>query len=123
MLVGGLWGLGRSIAQWMADRGAKSIILVSRSGAQKTEAIQTVDELIAEGARVIVFACDVANRSRLTAVIEECINTLPPIRGVIQAAVNLRDAVFENMSAEDWTASLRPKVQGSRRPHECLPKI
>ena len=123
MLVGSLGGLGTSIAQRMVDRGAKSIILVSRSGAQKPETIQTVDELIAEGARVAVFACDVVDRSRLTAVIEECINTLPPIRGVVQAAMNLRDAVFENMSAKDWTASLRPKVQGSRCLRECLPKI
>lgn len=122
MLVGGLGGLGRSIAQWMVDRGAKSIILISRSGAQKPEATQAVDEMVAEGARVTVFACDVADKSRLTAVIEECTKTLPPIRGVIQAAMNLRDAVFEKMSAEDWTASLRPKVQGSRCLHECLPK-
>ena len=122
MLVGGLGGLGRSIAQWMVDHGAKSIILVSRSGAQKPEATQAIDEMVAEGARVTVFACDVADKSRLTAVIEECTKTLPPIRGVIQAAMNLRDAVFEKMSAEDWTASLRPKVQGSRCLHECLPK-
>ena len=122
VLVGGLGGLGRSIAQWMVDRGAKSIILLSRSGAQKPEAIQAVDQMVAEGAKVTVFACDVADRSRLKAVIEECTKTLPPIRGVIQAAMNLRDAVFENMSAEDWTASLRPKVQGSRHLHECLPR-
>ena len=122
MLAGGLGGLGRSIAQWMVDRGAKSIILLSRSGAQKPEAIQAVDEMVAEGVTVTVFACDVADRSRLKSVIEECTKTLPPIRGVIQAAMNLRDAVFENMSAEDWTASLRPKVQGSRYLHECLPK-
>ena len=122
MLVGGLGGLGRSIAQWMVDRGAKSIILISRSGAQKPEAIQAVDEMVAEGARVTVFACNVADKSGLTAVIEECTKTLPPIRGVIQAAMNLRDAVFEKMSAEDWSASLRPKVQGSRCLHECLPK-
>ena len=106
----------------MVDRGAKSVILLSRSGAQKPEAIQAVDEMVAEGAKVTVFACDVADRSRLKAVIEECTKTLPPIRGVIQAAMNLRDAVFENMSAEDWTASLRPKVQGSRYLHECLPR-
>ena len=122
MLVGGLGGLGRSIAQWMVDRGAKSIILVSRSGAQKPEAVQAIDEMVAEGAIMAVFACDVADRSRLTAVIEKCTKTLPPIRGVIQAAMNLRDAVFENMSADDWTASLRPKVQGSRCLHECLLK-
>ena len=122
ILVGGLGGLGRSIAQWMVDRGAKSTILVSRSGAQKDEAIQTVDELTAEDARMTVFACDVADRSRLIAVMGKCTKIPPPIRGVIQAAMNLRDAVLENMSAEDWTASLRPKVQGSRCLHECLPK-
>ena len=122
MLVGGLGGLGRNIAQWMVDRGAKSVILLSRSGVQKPEAIQAVDELVAEGAKVTVFACDVADKSRLNAAIEECARTLPPIRGAIQAAMNLRDAAFENMSAEDWIASLRPKVQGSRNLHECLPR-
>ena len=122
MLVGGLGGLGRSIAQWMVDRGAKSVILLSRSGAQKPEAIQAVAEMKAEGAKVTVFTYDMADGSRLKAVIEECTKTLPPIRGVIQAAMNLRDAAFEYMTAEDWTASLRPKVQGSRYLHECLPR-
>lgn len=51
----------------MVDRGAKSIILVSRSGAQKPEAVQAIDEMVAEGAIMAVFACDVADRSRLTA--------------------------------------------------------
>ena len=122
MLVGGLGGLGRSIARWMVDRGTKSIILLSRSGAQKPEANEVVDEMVVEGATVTVYACDIADRSGLKSVIEECTKTLPPIRGVIQAAMNLRDSVFENMSIEDWSASLRPKVQGSRYLHECLPK-
>ena len=122
MLVGGLGGLGRSIAQWMVARGAKSMILLSRSGAQKPEAVQVVNEMRAAGATVTVYACDVADISRLRSIIEECTETLPPIRGVIQAAMNLRDSAFENMSAEDWTASLRPKVQGSRALHEYLPE-
>ncbi|KAJ6259245.1 hypothetical protein Dda_6144 [Drechslerella dactyloides] len=45
VIAGGLGGLGRVAARWMAERGAKHLILLSRSGPRTAEAHELMDEL------------------------------------------------------------------------------
>jgi NAD(P)-dependent dehydrogenase (short-subunit alcohol dehydrogenase family) len=90
VLAGGLGGLGRSMAHWMVDRGARNLVFLSRSGVQKEEARTLLKELTAEGARVAAYACDLSDEDRLRLVIDEVSRDLPPIRGVIQGAMVIR---------------------------------
>lgn len=121
LLPGGLGGLGRSIAQWLIDHGAQSLIFLSRSGAQTPDAAAFVTDLKAQGVQIGVYQCDISNFRELEEKIASCASTFPPIRGVIQCAMNLRDSAFENMTAEDWQAVIAPKVLGSWNLHSCLP--
>ncbi|MCJ1392471.1 hypothetical protein MMC18_005338 [Xylographa bjoerkii] len=122
VLAGGLGGLGRSIAQWMADKGVKNLVFLSRSGDKKEEARLVVEDLRASGVTTSVYACDVSNESQLRNILQECSRTLPPIKGVIQGAMVLQDSTFDNMTCEDWMAAIRPKVQGSWNLHAHLPQ-
>lgn len=91
LLVGGLGGIGIEIAKWMVNElGAKSLILLSRSGMDTTGAVDAVEALERSGAVVTVRKCDVADKIALSTVLQECARTLPPIRGVIQAAMVLK---------------------------------
>ncbi|KAL3457466.1 KR domain-containing protein [Aspergillus heterothallicus] len=45
---------------------------------------------------------------------------MPPIKGLIQCSMVLKDGVFEKMSYGDWITSTRPKVQGSWNLHELV---
>ena len=45
IIAGGLGGLGRVTARWMVDRGARNIILLSRSGPRTDDAVALVKEL------------------------------------------------------------------------------
>ena len=74
----------------MVDKGAKSIIFLSRSGTQKEEARLLVEELRSGGTTISTYACDVSNESQLRGILEECAQDLPPIRGVIQGAMVLQ---------------------------------
>jgi len=89
VLSGGLGGVGRSMALWMAARGAKTLIFLSRSGNVSGEIAETIATLEVKGTKVCVFKCDVSDRARLADVMDECKATLPPIRGVIQGAMVL----------------------------------
>lgn len=122
LLPGGLGGLGRSIARWLTEHGAKSFIFLSRSGAHNPDAASFVTDLRAQGVQISVYQCDISNIRQLEEIIATCNSALPPIRGVIQRAMNLRDTAFENMTAEDWQAVVAPKVQGSWNLHSSLPK-
>ena len=78
-------------------------------------------KLEAQGVQVGVYQCDISILSQLEETLVSCSSILPPIRGVIQCAMNLHDCAFENMNAEEWQAVVAPKVHGSWNLHTCLP--
>lgn len=98
VLAGGLGGLGRSIGQWMANHGAINIVFISRSGLQKAKAQELVKELSDCGVKATVFACDICDIGALQEVFQDCANTLPPIRGVIQAAMVVEVSIVPFLS-------------------------
>ncbi|KAH6626290.1 phenolpthiocerol synthesis polyketide synthase ppsA [Chaetomium sp. MPI-SDFR-AT-0129] len=124
LLSGGLGGLGRSIARWMASRGARFLILLSRSGLASPAAQSLASELSQLGVRVAAPACDVSDPSALASALAYCSETekFPPIRGCIQGAMVLRDSIIENMTHADYHAALRPKVAASWNLHAQLPQ-
>ncbi|GES58268.1 polyketide synthase [Aspergillus terreus] len=120
MLVGGLGGIGRAIALWMADHRAKTLVLVSRSGLLDKNAMSTVEMLERKGVEVIVRACDVSNSDQVSCMVSE-LRDRPPIRGVVQAAMVLKDTHIEKMTLENYESVLRPKYNGTWNLHRYLP--
>ncbi|KAL6230719.1 hypothetical protein BDW75DRAFT_59054 [Aspergillus navahoensis] len=117
LLVGGSGGIGQSIAHWLAAHGARNLIILSRSAATNPAAIELMAELQPIGCNVKLISCDATIEPNLAAALETCSKDLPPIRGVIQTAMVVRDSVFEQMRFDDWQASLNPKVKVSWNLH------
>lgn len=122
VLSGGLGGLGRSIARWMAGKGARNFLFLSSSG-NITPAVQEMkNDLESNFASTVHIAkCDVSDGDRLQAVLAEYKTILPPIKGVVQGAMKLEDSIFENMTYDSWLAAVKPKVAGSWNLHTHLP--
>ncbi|KAJ8116684.1 hypothetical protein OPT61_g1936 [Boeremia exigua] len=121
MIAGGLGGIGRAICRWMARQGVKNLILPSRSGPRNKAAIEIVRELIAEGVNVMAPVCDVASEESLSSLLVECAASMPPIKGCINAAMVLRDSIFERMTFDQWQTTVRAKVETSWHLHKLLP--
>lgn len=90
VIAGGLGGLGRTIARWMMGRGAKYILLLSRSGAKDEVAIALLEELEENKVQVAAPACDISNEDTLISVLRELTKGFPPIKGCIQGSMVLR---------------------------------
>jgi NADPH:quinone reductase-like Zn-dependent oxidoreductase len=90
IIAGGLGGVGRSIASWMVEHGARYLVLISRSGPSNLADKRFVEELQARGVTVKAPACDIADAGSLQSVIETVKNSMPPIAGCIQAAMVLK---------------------------------
>ncbi|XPT03005.1 Highly reducing polyketide synthase [Ascochyta lentis] len=120
VLVGGFGGLGQSIARMFADRGARHLCILSRSGARSREAVETINKLENQGVQVRSLACDVSDEGSLRTAFETCKIEMPPIRGVIQGAMVLRDISFEKMSHNQWHEALKPKVDGTWNLHKLM---
>lgn len=74
----------------MAQHGAKNIAILSPSGSQKFSTKALIDDLAQIGTRLQAFPCDVASDIQVKRALEECRKELPPIRGLIQGALQLR---------------------------------
>ncbi|WP_027961822.1 type I polyketide synthase [Halomonas halodenitrificans] len=114
LVTGGLGGFGLRTARWLADRGARHLILVGRSGAASDEARSGVAELEALGVEVVAAACDITDRRALEALLGECQATLPPLRGVIHAATVIDDGLIRNLDETRLRRVLAPKIDGAR---------
>lgn len=122
VIVGGLRGLGRGLASYLADHGAKHLALFSRTGNVEPAAQEVLDRLKDGNVEAKAYICDVTDSAALKRAISQVGNEMPPIKGVIQGAMVLRDGLFENMSYENWSQATTPKIQGSWNLHELMPR-
>ncbi|BAL22601.1 type I polyketide synthase [Azoarcus sp. KH32C] len=118
LVTGGLTGFGLETARWLAERGAGSIVLLGRRGADTPGAGEIAAEFERHGTRVTILACDVASRSSVQAVLAPIRAELPPLRGVLHAAMVIDDALLANLDAERMRTVLAPKVLGAWNLHE-----
>ncbi|KID87248.1 Beta-ketoacyl synthase [Metarhizium guizhouense ARSEF 977] len=116
LLVGGLGGLGREVARWMIEKGAKSLCFLSPSAASDVHAT-FMQELESQGCRITAIAGDVSEMQD----VETAISASPsPIGGVMQLSMVLRDCALLETTYHDWQAVQNPKVKGTWNLHRAL---
>lgn len=115
LITGGLGGLGRLVAGWMIDRGAKHVVLTGRR-MPDSETLLQVQELQRSGAQVTIIPSDVSDPEEVESLLSLCAD--PPLRGIFHCAGVLDDGVFLNQSREKFERVLRPKVAGARNLHQ-----
>ncbi|KAL2819315.1 hypothetical protein BDW59DRAFT_123333 [Aspergillus cavernicola] len=119
LLVGGLGGLGRRLSEWLFERGARHLAFLSRSGAKRAEARETVEWLQERGVQVAVFSGDVSDASVVNGAIQQIEATPYRLAGVFHAAMVLQDAPLPQMTFAQWQTSLTPKVRGAYNLHQA----
>ncbi|HVO94249.1 MAG TPA: SDR family NAD(P)-dependent oxidoreductase, partial [Terriglobales bacterium] len=79
LITGGLGGLGLTVAKWIAQNGARNLILMGRSGAVSEEAKQGLKELQGIGVRVEVAKADVSSEQQVAEVFADMDRRMPPL--------------------------------------------
>jgi hypothetical protein len=105
----------------MGTKGAKYILLLSRKGMRTEGAIEFFEEMTGAGVYIEAPACDIASKAALSQTLELIAQRMPPIKGCIQAAMAIGDALFDTMTYDQWTSALNPKIHGSWNLHTLLP--
>jgi NADPH:quinone reductase-like Zn-dependent oxidoreductase/acyl carrier protein len=117
LITGGTGALGMATARWLLERGARSLVLVSRSGNQ-----ERLSELQAEfpqinqedGPVVLVGRANIAEREQLEEVLHHVRRLPVPIRVVMHAAGEVKDRLVAAHTAESFVDAMRTKVEGAR---------
>jgi NADPH:quinone reductase-like Zn-dependent oxidoreductase len=86
LFVGGLGGIGRAVATWLVERGAKRIVFLSRSAGKDPQTKVFLQELAAQGCHATTVAADVSIYEDVL----KAVNSIEmPVGGVLQAAMAL----------------------------------
>ncbi|KAB8249709.1 KR domain-containing protein [Aspergillus flavus] len=110
VIAGGLGGIGRASVGWMAARGTKNLVLLSRFGPRTDPGIKLIEELKVMGVRVETPACDVTDINAMRAVFNKLMPEMPPIKGVIQASIIARANYDAGNTYEDAIARYRVSI-------------
>jgi len=123
LVTGGLGGFGLKTAQWLAGKGARHLVLISRSGPVSNEALSAIAALEDQGVKVLAQACDVTDLPALAALFHQMPATMPPLRGIIHAAVVIDDALARNTTPQQLAAIFAPKILGARHLHDLTSQL
>jgi myxalamid-type polyketide synthase MxaE and MxaD len=134
VITGGLGALGSRVARWMAGRGARHLVLLSRAplppraewpaltGAAGFRA-DTIRQIEAMGARVQHVAVDVADPAALAGSLDALRREgWPPVRGVVHAAAVIDDRLLHRLDPSSLEHVWRAKALGAWWLHRLLEK-
>ncbi|MFJ8747669.1 SDR family NAD(P)-dependent oxidoreductase, partial [Embleya sp. NPDC127516] len=118
LITGGTGTLGGLVARHLVTRhGVRNLVLASRRGPDASGAVELKAELTGLGARVVLEACDAADREALAALLAR-IPVGAPLTAVVHATGVLDDGLIESMTPESLERVLRSKVDGAVNLHE-----
>jgi len=116
LITGGLGGLGLEVGRWLAERGARAIVLAGRRPASP-EAQSAMAAIESAGARVEVVGVDVSSPEAVRQLAAR-LEALPPLSGIVHAAGLLDDGILLQQTAERFARVMAPKVQGAWNMHQ-----
>ncbi len=117
LITGGFGGIGCSVADWLAERGARYIVLNGRR-APDEDAIESIEELRVRGIEVVERIADVTHVESIDSMLDEVEQDMPPLGGVIHSVGVLSDGALPNQTWERYEQVLWPKILGAWRLHE-----
>ena len=123
VITGGLGGFGLELASWLVSRGARRLILTSRSGVKSGYQARKLEILKYQGVHVEVSDLNVATETQARVLVQAAMSQGDGLGGVFHLAVVLRDALFENQNAKRFEAVLKPKSSGAANLDKAMHKL
>ncbi len=117
LVTGGFGALGLSVAAWLAEQGARSLVLAGRR-LPSPDAQRAIEAIERGGVRVRVALADVADPADVRRLASEIDGPLPPLSGIVHAAGLLEDGFLLQQTPERFARVLAPKVLGGWHMHE-----
>ncbi len=119
LISGGASGFGLEIARWMVTRGARHLVLLSRSGCKTDADRAAIESMKAQSANVVLAQADVADTADVAQLLKRIQADSPPLAGVIHGAAVMDDASLQAMHMTRFERVFRPKAQGAWNLHEA----
>jgi NAD(P)-dependent dehydrogenase (short-subunit alcohol dehydrogenase family)/acyl carrier protein len=116
LVTGGLESLGLAVAEWMVERGARSVVLMGRHGMSE-RASEPLERIRQAGAWATVATADVCLVDDVASVLEAIERSMPRLRGVVHAAGITDEDTLVRLSRDRLRSAMAPKVDGAWNLH------
>ncbi|SIQ88396.1 Acyl transferase domain-containing protein [Acidiphilium rubrum] len=113
LVVGGTSGFGFETAAWLAEQGARTIVLASRRGTLEPALQARAEAMTSLGTTILVEPLDATDQAAVTALIARLTADHGRIAGIIHAAMVLDDGLIANLAPARTRAVLAPKITGA----------
>jgi phthiocerol/phenolphthiocerol synthesis type-I polyketide synthase C len=123
LVTGGLSGFGLESAKTLIKHGVKNIVLISRRGIHTPGATAAVAELKLLGIKVLALSCDITDKVQLANTLDQIQQEMPPLKGIIHAAMVIDDQLMSNLNEASIKAVLDPKLLGAWHLHTLTQKL
>jgi phthiocerol/phenolphthiocerol synthesis type-I polyketide synthase A len=135
LITGGLGALGLLTAGWLADHGARRVVLAGRTAlpprrdwdsdtndAGTTQKIDAIRALEVRGVAIEAVALDIGSREALQALVDKRdAEGAVPIRGVIHGAGITDAQLFTELEESRLRRTIWPKIAGAQALHQTFP--
>jgi acyl transferase domain-containing protein/NADPH:quinone reductase-like Zn-dependent oxidoreductase/acyl carrier protein len=118
VITGGTGGFGLEIAKWLSDKGAKNLVLISRSGAKTDDSKAAIAKMELEGTKVLADPADISDELAVSRLFNKINTTMPPIRGIVHCAMVLDDCLLVDLNKQRFKTVMMPKVAGALNLHK-----
>ncbi|PRD27482.1 UNVERIFIED_CONTAM: Fatty acid synthase [Trichonephila clavipes] len=112
VIIGGLGGFGLELCQWMLERGAKHVILTSRSGIRTGYQRLCMNRWKREGKNIVISTENAANLNEAKQLLQKAAS-MKPVGGIFNLALVLRDAFMTNQTARNFEEVCASKVSST----------
>jgi NADPH:quinone reductase-like Zn-dependent oxidoreductase/acyl carrier protein/SAM-dependent methyltransferase len=119
LITGAFGGYGKMLARWLIDRGARHLVLASRSGVSNPEAGKFVADLQERDVEVRVVPADIGTPDDVRRLFAEIKSGGQPLRGLFHLAMVIDDAPLASLTPERMRTVLGPKAHGAWLLHEA----
>ncbi|EUC14754.1 type I polyketide synthase [Paraburkholderia hospita] len=120
LVVGGTGGFGFATARRLVERGARHLVLASRTGEPAERAAAEIAQWREiRGVQVCVVACDVTNAAAVDALIDAVNERDAPLKGIVHSAMVIDDGLVRNLDDRRFEDVLAPKVAGAWNLHRA----
>ncbi|MDY0291696.1 MAG: 3-oxoacyl-[acyl-carrier-protein] reductase [Desulfuromonadaceae bacterium] len=109
IITGASRGIGRSVAEYMAERGA-NIVAVSRNAADTQDLVAQIKNA---GGNAVSVAADVSNAAHVDAMLKIAQDTFGRVDILVNNAGITRDALLPRLKDEHWDEVLNINLKGA----------
>lgn len=114
VILGGLGGFGLELADWLILRGARNLVLTSRTGVRTGYQRMRIDLWKSYGVNVLIITgADASNRKDCEFILKSA-EKQGPIDAIFNLAVVLKDGICKNQTPQSFEESFKPKAWSTK---------